>query len=102
LRQRARTIFEDTDRAEAALQGMVPYERFLLRVQPITLLQSFDGANAAALPQRTSNRSAPARYRQAPRACAADALLAADMSSGLPAIVMDHVDERRRGSAITA
>jgi hypothetical protein len=64
LRQRARTIFEDTDRAEAALQGMVPYERFLLRVQPITLLQSFDGANAAALPRTGSLSTSTPRMRR--------------------------------------
>jgi hypothetical protein len=103
-------FFEDTDCehqktrcAEAALQGMVPHERFLHRVQLVALLQSFDGADAVAV--RLHGEHQTGAYRliiDKHLAGAADAVLAADMSAGLSTTSRGTSTSVRRGSAVTS
>src|SRR5215470_3548461 len=97
-----RTFLQNTDRehqkarrTEAALQGVVPHERFLHRVQPFTLLQSFDGADAVTFRLHSEHQAGAYRFAIDENcAGAADAVLAADMRADLTAIVADNIDER--------
>ena len=86
---------QKSGRAKAALQAVVFHERPLQRMKLVAVRQSFDGADF--LPSRLHREHQAGANRLAfdeHRAGAADAVLAADMGAGLPAIVAHHIGQR--------
>src|SRR5262249_34539697 len=86
---------EEARCAKAALQAVMVDERLLQRVQLVAVCQAFDGADLAAFRLHGTHEARATRFAvEQNRARAAHAMLAADMGSGLPAIVADRIDQR--------
>ncbi len=67
----------------------------LQRMQLVAVRETFDRADALALGLDREHQAGPYRLIvEDHRACAADAVLAADMRPGQPAFVADDVDQR--------
>src|SRR5262249_5841877 len=86
---------QEARRAEAALQTVVLDEGLLHRVELVALRQPLDGADRPTLCLHREHQTGAYRLAvEQHRAGAADPVLAADMRSGLAAIVADRVDQR--------
>ena len=86
---------QEARRAEAALQAVVIHEGLLHRMQFVAVGQTLDGANFLAVGLHREHQAGAHRLAvDDHRAGAANAVLAADMGAGLPAILADGVDQR--------
>src|SRR5215470_7389261 len=95
LLQRIGGQHQEARRAEAALQRMMRDEGALQRMQVVGRAEPFDGADVLALRLYCEHQAGAHRLAiNDHRAGAADAMLAADMRAGLPAIVADGIDQR--------
>src|SRR6185312_709019 len=82
-------------RAEAALQPVMVHECLLHRMQPVAVRQTLDRADRLAFGLHCEHQTrAHRRAVDKHRARAADAVFAADMRAGLPAVLADRVGER--------
>ena len=95
LFQRVGGEHQEARRAVAALQPVMRDERLLQRMQLAAVRQPLHGAYLLALRLHREHQARAHRLAvDDHRAGAADAVLAADMRAGLPAIVADGVDQR--------
>ena len=95
LLQRVHRQHQEARRAEAALQAVMRDERALQRMQRAVLRQSLDGADLLALRLHREHQARAHRLvADDDGAGAADAVLAADVRAGQPAILADRVDQR--------
>ena len=86
---------QEARRAEAALQAVMIDEGLLQRMQRVAVGEPLDGADLPALRlHREHQAGAHGDVVEDDGAGAADAVLAADMGAGLPAVVADGVDQR--------
>ena len=82
-------------RAEAALQAMMIHEGALHRMQLVAVREPLDGADLLAVGLHGKHQAGAHRLAVDDHgAGAADAVLAADMGAGLPAILADRIGQR--------
>src|SRR6266700_743856 len=95
LLQRIGGQHQEAGRAEAALQPVMRDEGALQRMQRVAGGETLHGANLAALRLHREHQAGAHRVIvEDHRAGSADAVLAADMGAGLPAILADRIDQR--------
>ena len=93
--QHAGRQHQKAGRAEAALQAVMLHEGALQRIELVAVRQAFDGADLLAVRLHREHQARAHRLAvDEHRAGAADAVLAADMRAGLPAILADRVGQR--------
>jgi len=86
---------QESGRAEAALQPMMVHERLLQRVQIVAVRQTLDRADFPTVRLHGEHQAGAHRLVvDDDCAGAANAVLAADMGAGLPAVIADRIDQR--------